>query len=94
MIGGMMELYHGSRQIITLPDLSHSRTHNDYGPGFYCTGIHALAGEWACRNGTNGFINHYLLDTDGLTILDLSKPPYTSLHWIALLLKNRKTTII
>ena len=38
----------------------------------------------------DGFVNEYELETDGLTILDLSSKEYTILHWLALLVDNRR----
>ena len=84
-----MRLFHGSEQVIRQPSLAAARPHNDYGPGFYCTDAPDRAGEWACKNRTDGFINEYKLNLDGLAILDLLDGNYTVLHWIALLLKNR-----
>ncbi len=49
-----------------------------------------MAKEWACKRNTDGFANAYELDDEGLRMLDLMKPPYTVLNWIALLLQNRR----
>ena len=68
---GTLILFHGSRQIVTRPQLSKGKEHNDYGRGFYCTDDEDLAGEWACRDDTDGFVNRYRLDTEGLKMLDL-----------------------
>ena len=37
--------------------------------------------------------NKYVLDTTGLKVLDLNGKDYCILHWISILLKNRKFTI-
>ena len=42
-------IYHGSDHMITTPMLGLGQTHNDYGPGFYCTEWIELAKEWACE---------------------------------------------
>ena len=47
-----------------------------------------LAKEWAVDKDRDGYSNKYALDTQGLTILDLSKTA-TVLHWITVLLQNR-----
>ena len=85
----VLSLYHGSEHVVEHPDLAHGKPHNDYGRGFYCTEDHAMACEWACKQGTDGFANEYELDASNLRILDLNGGGYTTLHWIALLLANR-----
>ena len=82
-------LFHGSEQIVEAPDLSLGSPHNDYGRGFYCTSIEEMAKEWACKNGTNGFVNRYTVNGKGLKTLHLSDGSHTVLNWIAILLKNR-----
>ena len=82
-------LFHGSEQIVEAPDLSLGSPHNDYGRGFYCTSIEELAKEWACKNGTNGFVNRYTVNGKGLKTLHLTDGSHTVLNWIAILLKNR-----
>ncbi len=85
-----MELWHGSSQIVREPKLELCRPWNDYGAGFYCTPHKGLACEWAAREpGMAAFANHYELDEDGLSLLDLSDECYTILNWLAVLLKNR-----
>ena len=85
----LLTLLHGSSQIVEKPELARGKEYNDYGRGFYCTQDEDLAREWACKNGTDGFVNRYELDTDGLQTLDLSDGAHTVLDWIALLLKYR-----
>lgn len=84
-----MELLHGSEKIIERPDINLGNIHNDYGRGFYCTRDMQMAGEWACKQNTDGFINKYLLDQSGLKELNLADGNHTVLNWIALLLKYR-----
>ena len=43
-------LFHGSNQIVEMPELLQGNIHNDYGQGFYCTRIEDMAKEWACKN--------------------------------------------
>ena len=85
-----IELYHGSPEIIEVPIFGKGKSYNDYGKGFYCTQHIELAKEWACTEGTDGYANRYEIETDGLKILNLSDEEYTILHWLALLMKNRK----
>ena len=83
-------LYHGSEAIIEKPVYGVGKSHNDYGPGFYCTNSKKLAAEWATRLHGSGFVNEYSLRDDKFSVLDLTKPPYDDvLHWIALLMENR-----
>lgn len=85
-----MELWHGSSQVVREPKLELCRPWNDYGAGFYCTPHKELACEWAAREpGAAAFANHYELDEDGLSLLDLSDERYTILNWLAVLLENR-----
>lgn len=83
-------LYHGSPEIIEVPIFGKGKSYNDYGKGFYCTQHIELAKEWACTEGTDGYANRYEIEINGLKILDLSAEEYTILHWLALLMKNRK----
>jgi len=83
-------LYHGSNEIIEKPLFGKGKTYNDYGQGFYCTEHVELAKEWSCNEGVDGFVNKYELDTEGLKILNLSCEEYTILHWLALLMENRR----
>lgn len=85
-----MVLYHGSNEKIEKPLLGKGKIYNDYGQGFYCTEHIALAKEWACNEGIDGFANTYELETSGLKVLNLSSNEYTILHWLALLMDNRR----
>lgn len=87
---GKMTLYHGSADVIEKPEFGKGKTHNDYGPGFYCTENIELAKEWACTEGQDGYANQYQIETEGLRILNLSEENYTILHWLALLVKHRE----
>ena len=82
-------IYHGSKYVIKNPTLFGGKASNDYGHGFYCTESMELACEWACQIQENGIVNRYEIETKGLTVLDLTKPQYSILNWIAILLKYR-----
>lgn len=82
-------LYHGSSRIIENPEYGKGRTNNDYGQGFYCTESLDMAKEWACSGNADGYANIYVLQTDGLKILDLSEDKYSVLSWLAVLMENR-----
>ena len=88
-----LTIYHGSHHINKKPELKKGKKYNDYGQGFYCTEDLELAKEWACKNGKEGFVNEYELDTSNLKILNLNSNGYTILNWIALLLEYRTFTL-
>lgn len=85
-----MILYHGSSEIVQKPVFGQGKAYNDYGLGFYCTEHMELAKEWACRERKTGFVSGYELDMGNLKILNLSDPEYSILHWLAILLENRR----
>lgn len=82
-------ILHGTDHIIETPNINIGNEHNDYGKGFYCTKSEEMAKEWACKQNTDGFVNRYELNTDGLKILNLTDGQHTVLNWIAILLKYR-----
>lgn len=84
-----MKLYHGATEIIKFPALEKGRKNNDYGKGFYCTENMELAKEWACQRNSNGYANEYELEISKLKLLDLTKPDWSILHWLSILLENR-----
>lgn len=86
-------IYHGSHNIVETPIFGKGNPDNDYGLGFYCTEHLNLAQEWACDQIAGGYANKYELDTSGLKILDLNGKEYSIIHWISVLLKNRKVTL-
>ena len=67
----VIQLLHGTDHIIEVPDIHIGNPHNDYGMGFYCTRVDEMAREWACKKNTDGFVNSYAFDTDGLKVLNL-----------------------
>ena len=83
-------IYHGSQNIIEKPIFGYGKSYNDYGLGFYCTESLDLAKEWAVNSEQSGYANIYEFDMEGLTVLYLNEKPYCILHWLALLLNNRK----
>lgn len=87
---GHIILYHGSNKKIEKPLFGKGKIYNDYGQGFYCTKHIELAKEWSCNEGIDGFVNEYELDTTGLKVLNLSSEEYTILHWLTLLVDNRR----
>ena len=86
-------IYHGSHNIIETPTFGVGSPNNDYGLGFYCTEYVDLAKEWACDQLSGGYANKYSIDMTGLKILDLNAKEYSIIHWVSVLLKNRKVTL-
>lgn len=86
-------LFHGSDHIIEKPVYDGGKPYNDYGKGFYCTESLDMAKEWAVSKDRNGYANKYFFDSEGLAILNLNSTDYTILHWLAILLENRKFAI-
>ena len=89
----VIDIFHGSVNLVEQPVFGEGKIHNDYGRGFYCTEHVELAKEWACSSDSDGYANHYLLDTKGLTVLNLNGPEYNILNWLAILLENRKFNV-
>jgi hypothetical protein len=89
----LIDIYHGSINMVEKPVYGEGKVHNDYGRGFYCTEHAELAKEWACSTGSDGYANHYQLDMTGLSVLNLNGPEYTILNWLAILLENRKFNV-
>ena len=88
-----LTVYHGSKQIVEVPTFGLGRKNNDFGLGFYCTESSDLAKEWAVSSLSDGFANRYILDTEYLNILNLNRPDYTILNWIAILVQHRLFSI-
>ncbi|MBQ9622913.1 MAG: DUF3990 domain-containing protein [Treponema sp.] len=84
-----IRLYHGSEFTIPSPKFHFGSPKNDYGYGFYCTENIELAKEWGCTEEKDGFANEYMLDLEGLTVLNLSSQEYNILNWLSILLENR-----
>lgn len=86
-------IYHGSQQIVEVPEFGVGKAYNDYGQGFYCTESIELAKEWACPIKNDGYSNKYLMHFDGLNVMQLTKGDFNILNWLAVLLKNRRFDI-
>lgn len=83
-------IYHGSLNIIKQPIFGYGKRYNDYGLGFYCTESIDLAKEWAVDFKRDGYANCYKLSDEHLNTLYLNDNQYCILHWLALLLDNRR----
>lgn len=85
-----MKVYHGSKIIIRNPIVKGSKEYNDYGPAFYLTRDLDSAHEWACKNGSIGYVNEYTFKEYGLKVLNLTdKSQYSVLNWLAVLMHFR-----
>ena len=93
MKDNLIDIYHGSVNVVEKPLFGEGKLFNDYGRGFYCTEHAELAKAWACSSDSDGYANHYRLDMTGLTILNLNSPEYNILNWLAILLENRKFNV-
>lgn len=89
----LIDIYHGSVNVVEKPVFGGGKINNDYGRGFYCTEHIDLAKEWACASNADGYANHYQLDRSGLSVLNLNSPDYNILNWLAILLENRKFNV-
>lgn len=89
----LIDIYHGSVNIVEKPVFGLGKINNDYGRGFYCTEHIDLAKEWACALDCDGYANHYQLDLSGLSVLNLNSTEYNILNWLAILLENRKFNV-
>lgn len=83
-------IYHGSKDRIEQPVFGGGKLYNDYGRGFYCTEHMDMAKEWAVNWDHDGYSNQYIIDTEGLRLLNLNDVQYCTLHWLAVLLKHRE----
>lgn len=86
-------IYHGSQQIVEVPQFGIGKTYNDYGQGFYCTESIELAKEWACSIKNDGYSNKYIMHFEGLNVMHLTKGEFNILNWLAILLAHRKFDI-
>jgi len=93
MKDNLIDIYHGSVNVVEKPLFGEGKLFNDYGRGFYCTEHAELAKEWACSSDSDGYANHYRLDMTGLTVLNLNGQEYNILNWLAILLENRKFNV-
>lgn len=86
---GSIFLYHGTSDKVVVPTYGYGDEKHDYGKGFYLTENVDLAKEWAvCKvNGINGWVHKYILETDGLKILDFQEKDILS--WLAELMRHR-----
>ena len=88
-----LTIYHGSQQIVEVPQFGVGKPYNDYGQGFYCTESSELAKEWACPVKNDGYCNCYELHLDDLQMMRLTHGEFNILSWLAILLTHRRFDI-
>ena len=59
-----MRLYHGSKQIVELPEIRIQKYNKDFYFGFYCTLYPEQAIRWATRFTGSGYLNEYSYTPD------------------------------
>lgn len=90
----MMEIYHGSLEMVECPEIRVSGRTLDYGHGFYTTTSREQARRWVQRKirenkAESGYVNAYDFDLDAagrLKMLSFDKP---SEDWVDFVMKNR-----
>ena len=87
-----MTLYHGSYLEIKRPDLAHSRSNVDFGPGFYTTPLYEQAAKWCGkfkRRGQAGVVSRYAWDEPASQELNILKFDAYSEAWLDFILTCR-----
>lgn len=80
----MIELYHGSSEIVDFPEVRKTRYTKDFSWGFYCTNNYEQAYRWAERRAGEGVVNVYSYEEKaGLKILKFEKMSDEWLDFIA-----------
>lgn len=54
-----MIIYHGSSQIVEIPEIRITKYNKDFYFGFYCTVMEKQAKRWATRFGETGYVSLY-----------------------------------
>lgn len=54
-----VELYHGSGEIVKIPEIRKTIYEKDFSVGFYCTNNYSQAKRWADRKNTKPIVNIY-----------------------------------
>ena len=86
-----MELYHGTKQVISAINLEKCRKRTDFGRGFYLTGKVGTAQNWAVRRASiSGIptIMRYMI-SDGLHALPGKRITTPDIEWLEFICLNR-----
>lgn len=88
-----MIVYHGLFLEIPSPDILHSRTRVDFGPGFYTTTLFDQASKWCQRFKTGGHtavINRYVCRDEAYASRNVLTFDSYSEDWLDFVLRCRK----
>ena len=81
-----MEIYHGSTEIVRVPEIREAKYGKDFYFGFYCTKFITQAERWATRFG-NGYVNVYeYIGNPDLSILTF---PEMCDEWLDFIARSR-----
>ena len=82
-----IEIYHGSGEIVTNPEIRQTRYAKDFSWGFYCTKSFDQAHRWALRRHESGIISVYsYTENESLNILRF---PQMSDPWLDFIAESR-----
>lgn len=87
-----MILYHGSYLSVKKPDILHSRTNVDFGPGFYTTPLREQAEKWCerfQRRGRDAILSIYHFDEAAFDHCNVLKFDSYSEQWLDYILACR-----
>lgn len=73
-------LYHGSKEIVELPEIRIQRYNKDFYFGFYCTMFKEQARRWATRFDGSGYLSEYRYIPDDA--LKIKKFPVMCEEWL------------
>lgn len=75
-----MIVYHGSKEIVSKPEIRITKYNKDFYYGFYCTIIEEQAFRWAVRITGKGILNEYNYKEDSK--LKIKKFPEMTEEWL------------
>lgn len=73
-------IYHGSKEIVAVPQVVQTKHNKDFATGFYCTFLEEQANRWAVRGDGHGFVNAYEYTRD--SSLAIKQFPEMSEEWL------------
>lgn len=88
----MKTLYHASYCVVDKPDLNHTRTSLDFGPGFYLTSNLTQANKWAARQFTDhnsAYINTYSFNDKKLNNFNVKIFDSFNTSWLRFIMNCR-----
>lgn len=91
----MLKVYHGSPLVVSAPEVRYSRTHLDFGSGFYVTPIREQALSWALRalrRGKHAFPNSYSFNDNALSSPGIRVRYFHEYNqeWLQFIMENRR----